>query len=88
MELPVTTELPASFDPTSYETIPYARHNIFDTGTSSPALESLARVRIRESLTQRLGKPVVSRDVLNKRFGLRNLGFTSDDILKGKVLVR
>jgi len=88
MELPTTTELPIGFDPNTYDSIPYQRHDIFDTETSSPSLESLARVRIRECLEKKLGSPIVSRDTLNSRHGLRKLGFTQDDILSGKVKVR
>lgn len=88
MELPTITDLPISFKPEEYDSIPYSRHNIFEAETSSPAIESLARVKIREALELRLGRPVVSRDCIAHRFGLRKAGYTSDDLLSGKVLVR
>ena len=79
-------ELPESFNASQYDSIPYARHNLFEQ--SSPELEDLGRELIRKSLETRLGKPVVSRDTINQRFGLKKLGYTSDHILSGKVLVR
>ena len=88
MELPTVTDLPESFDPNQYDSIPYSRHNIFEAETSSPAIESLARVKIREALELKLGKPVVSRDLINQRYGLKKSGYTSDQILKGDILVR
>ena len=86
MTIPTTIEFPASFNPEAYDSIHYSAQTLFDE--SSPELENLGREAIRLALEKKLGKPVVSRSVLNKRFGLRNLGFTSDDLLKGKVLVR
>ena len=86
MTIPILNELPESFDASVYDSIPYSAQTLFDE--SSPELENLGREAIRLALEKKLGKPVVSRSVLNKRFGLRNLGFTSDDLLKGKVLVR
>ena len=85
MTIPILNELPESFDASVYDSIPYSAQTLFDE--SSPELENLGREAIRLALEKKLGKPV-SRSVLNKRFGLRNLGFTSDDLLKGKVLVR
>ena len=79
-------ELPENFDASQYDSIPYARHNLFED--SNPELETMARDAIRSALEVKLGKPVVSRDTINQRFGLKKLGYTSDHILSGKVLVR
>ena len=86
MQNPIVNELPSTFDPMLYDSIPWGAQTLFDE--TSPELEALGKELIRKSLEKRLGKPVVSREVLNKRFGLRNLGFTSDDLLKGNVKVR
>lgn len=79
-------ELPKSFDPTAYDTIPYGAQKIFPD--SNPELEALGREAIRSALEVKLGKPVISREVLNHRFGLRKIGKTSEDIMMGRVLVR
>ena len=86
MQNPIVNELPSTFDPNQYETIPWGAQTLFEG--SNPELESLGKELIRKSLEKRLGKPVISRAVLNERFGLRKLGFTSDHISTGKVLVR
>ena len=86
MDISTIIELPKDFDPTAYESIPYGAQTLFEE--TSPELETMAREAIRSALEVKLGKPIISREVLNKRFGLRKLGFTSDDILMGRVLVR
>ena len=88
MQNPITVEFPSSFNPDSYDTIPYSRHPIFEGEDSTIGLEKAARTAIRESLQVKLGKAVVSRDCLNHRFGLKKAGYTQDDILSGKVIVR
>ena len=88
MQNPTVTDLPESFDPNQYDSIPYSRHNIFDGVDSTIGLEKAARTAIREALELKLGRPVVSRDCINHRFGLKKAGYSQDDILSGKVLVR
>lgn len=78
--------LPGSFDPTAYDSIPWGAQTLFED--SSPELEALGREAIRSALEIKLGKPVISREVLNHRFGLRKIGKTSEDIMMGRVLVR
>ena len=88
MQNPTTIKFPPSFNPDSYDTIPYSRYPIFEGEESNDGLEKAARTAIRERLEKKLGKPVVSRDCLNHRFGLKKAGYSQDDILSGKVLVR
>ena len=86
MQNPIVNELPSTFDPNQYETIPWGAQTLFEG--SNPELESLGKELIRKSLEKRLGLPVISRSVLNDRFGLRKLGFTSEDLANGRVLIR
>ena len=79
-------ELPKDFDPTAYETIPWGAQTLFEG--SNLELEAMGKELIRKSLEKRLGKPVVSRDVLNQRFGLRNIGKSEADIMTGRLLIR
>ena len=79
-------ELPSTFNPDSFDNIPYGAQTLFED--SSPELEALGKELIRKSLEKRLGKPVISKAVLNDRFGLRKLGFTSEDLANGLVLIR
>lgn len=88
MTIPITVEFPTNFNPDSYDTIPYARYNLFEGVESTPGLEKAARTSIRECLEVKLGKPVVSRDCINQRYGLKKAGYSQNDILSGKVLVR
>ena len=86
MQNPIVNELPSTFDPNQYETIPYGAQTLFED--SSPELEKLGREAIRLALEVKLGKPVISRAVLNERFGLKKIGKSSEDIMMGRVLVR
>lgn len=87
MDISTTTvELPKSFDATAYDMIPYGAQTLFNE--SSPELEALGREAIRSALEIKLGKPVISRAVLNERFGLKKIGKSSEDIMMGRVLVR
>ena len=87
MDISTTTiELPVSFNPDSYDLIPYGDQTLFDE--TSPELEALGREAIRSALEKKLGKPVISRAVLNERFGLKKIGKSSEDIMMGRVLVR
>ena len=86
MDISTTTiELPESFDASSYSEIPWGAQTLFNDST--PELEAMEEL-IRKSLEKRLGKPVVSRDVLTQRFGLRNIGKSEADIMMGRLLIR
>ena len=80
------TELPESFDPTSYTEIPYSTMKMFEGGTKE--LEKLGREAIRKSLEESLGVPVVSRETIGTRYGLRNLGYSVSDLMMNRVKVR
>ena len=82
-ELP---ELPEGFDPTSYSEIPYSTMKMFEGG--NPEMEKLGREAIRKSLEESLGKPVVSRETIGTRYGLRNAGFSVEDLMMNRVKVR
>lgn len=80
---------PEGFDPSQYNEIPdlKAPYNHLFEG-SDKNLEIKAREAIRQNLEKRLNKAVVPRSALLSRFGLRNYGYTVNDIESGKVLVR
>ena len=80
------TELPEDFDPTSYSEIPYSTMKMFEGGNSE--MEMNGREAIRLSLEESLGKPVVSRETIGSRYGLKKLGFNADDIMQGRIKVR
>ena len=78
--------LPLDFKPESYSEIPYSSAQIFEGST--PELEKEAREAIRKSLEESLGKPVVSRETIGTRYGLRNAGFSVEDLMMNRVKVR
>ena len=80
------TELPESFDPTSYSEIPYSTMKMFEGGT--PEMEKEARELIRLNLQKTLKVPVVSRETIGTRYGLRNAGYSVSDLMMNRVKVR
>jgi hypothetical protein len=83
----MATQFPSDFDPTSYESIPYGSMNVLFEGESRE-VELAGREKIRVSLENRLKTKVVGRDQLTDRFGLRRLGYTHEDIMMNRVVVR
>jgi hypothetical protein len=80
-------QLPENFDPTAYESIPYGSMNVlFDN--ESRETELAGREAIRVSLEKRLNTKVIGRDQLTDRFGLRRLGYSTDDIMMNRVVVK
>lgn len=79
--------LPEDFKPDTFDEIPYGYQIIFESA-ASPELEKLGRDAIRSSLEKRLGVPVVSRETLNSRYGLKKLGYSADDIMMGRIKIR
>ncbi len=77
--------LPKDFNAASYDEIP---HGAFQRLFDDEELEDLAREAIQASLSERLGKPVIPKSTLETRFGLRDLGYSLDDIKNSKILVR
>ena len=49
----IANELPESFDPSAYETIPWGAQTLFNDST--PELEAMGKELIRKSLEKRLG---------------------------------
>jgi ribosomal protein L27 len=80
-------QFPSDFDPAQHDSIPYGRQTLFGDD-STDEIELAGREAIRVSLEKRLGKKVVGRDHIATRFGVRNLGYSQNDVLTGKVVVR
>jgi hypothetical protein len=83
----MSIQLPSDFDPSSYETIPYGSMNVLFEGESRD-VELAGREAIRKSLEKRLNTKVIGRDQLTDRFGLRRLGYSHEDIMMNRVVVR
>ena len=79
--------LPEDFKPESYSEIPYGYQLLFEH-EASPELEKLGREAITAALSKKLKVPVVSRETLNSRYGLKKLGYTADDIMQGRIKIR
>jgi hypothetical protein len=79
-------KLPESFNPDTFESIPYGTQTLFEG--KQPELEALGKEAIRQSLEKRLGLRVVGRDDILHRHGLRKFNLTQNDLMSGKVTVR